>query len=190
MFAAEKDNSIALAKKKLTCEDYDSMTPEEWGYELIDGEIIQMTSPNILHQRISRKLLFELESYNRKKMLGEFFEAPTDVKINEYNLVEPDILFIANEQQSIIKENRIEGAPDLVVEILSPSTGYYDLRKKYSIYESAGVKEYWIVDPNEKLVELYKNQETGFVLEQKLKEKGILKSNILIGIELDINVLW
>ncbi len=190
MFTSEKGQSIASAKKKLTCDDYDNMTPEEWGYELIDGEIIKMTSPSIMHQRISRKIIFEIESYNRKKALGELFEAPTDVKINEYNLVEPDILFISNEKQSIIKENRIEGAPDLVIEILSPSTGYYDLRKKYSIYESAGVGEYWIVDPKEKTLELYKNTEAGFVLEQKLKEKGIIKSNILVGIELNIEVLW
>ena len=70
MFAAEKENSIASPKKKLTCEDYDNMTPEEWGYELIDGEIIQMTSPNILHQRIYLKQLKEnIKRYVRKHHL-------------------------------------------------------------------------------------------------------------------------
>lgn len=181
----------APPKKKLTYQDFVEQTPEGWGYELIDGEIIhKMTGPNIKHQIISGNLELELRLFVRKNRLGQVFDAPTDVKITETNTVEPDIFFISNDQLSIIKENRIEGVPDIVIEILSPSTGYYDLRTKYDIYENAGVKEYWIVDPELKTFEIYSNQDKTFVLIQKLKEKGLVKSAIFSELELDIQVLW
>jgi Uma2 family endonuclease len=84
----------------------------------------------------------------------------------------------------------VKGAPDLVVEILSPSTGYYDLKKKFKTYERHGVREYWIVDPESKSISVYENQGAKFVLTQEVEEKGKVTSKILSGFELEVETIW
>lgn len=85
----------------------------------------------------------------------------------------------------IIEPARINGAPDLVVEILSPSTGYYDLKKKARIYARHGVREYWIVDPEDKSIEVHVSQKGNFGLNQRVEEKGEIKSLVLDGLEIE-----
>ena len=122
--------------------------------------------------------------------MGKIYFAPTDIILNEINVVQPDIFFISEENFKIISEKNIKGTPDLIIEIISPSTAYYDLIEKKELYEKFGVKEYWRVDPQKQWVELYFNIEQKFELQQRLTEKRILKSHVLNGFEIELATIF
>ncbi len=178
--------SFEKTKKQYTYEDYERL-PEGAPYQLIGGELIMVPSPVPYHQIISRRIGFELWKYIEEKKLGEVLYAPIDVYLSETETYQPDIIFISNERMNIIGEKKIESAPDLVVEILSESTAYYDLRHKKRIYESSGVKEYWIVDPMEKSIEVYENINGEFKLYSETQKTGRVGSILLegFGVELE-----
>ena len=139
-------------KTRATYEDYLN-TPEGERYELLDGELVMVPAPNIWHQRVAGRMLMLLHPYVERMGLGEVFIAPFDVKFLHANGVEietvqPDLLFVSAARASIITEANVQGAPDLVVEILSPSTESRDRGYKREIYARNGVGEYWQVDPN------------------------------------------
>ncbi|MBE0447147.1 MAG: Uma2 family endonuclease [Actinobacteria bacterium] len=181
----------AEKKTKYTYEDY-LRIPEDKRYELIGGELIVVPSPKTKHQRISAELGFLLMSYVKENNAGVIFYAPYDVYFDEENVVQPDILFVSKERQDVITEDNVKGAPDLVVEIVSPSSGYYDLVKKKKLYARFGVKEYWLVDPEEKTVEIYLlEKDTGsFEPAQSLSEKDQLTSKTFPGLSIDLNKLF
>ncbi len=145
---------LTAEKQKATYDDY-ALLPEGAKYQLIDGEIIEMPTPIVAHQNAVLNLAFEFEKLNREKKLGRVIIAPMDVFLDIHNTFQPDVMFISNERASIIGTDIVRGAPDLVVEVLSPSTAYYDLRKKMPIYFKYGVKECWIIDVSECAVERY-----------------------------------
>ena len=138
---------------KLTYQDYVN-TPDDERYELINGELILVPAPNISHQRSHRKLGVLITVFVDRHELGEVFLAPTDVVLSntETEVVQPDVLFISKEREHIITEANIQGAPDLIVEILSPSTAKRDWQTKRDLYARHGVKEYWLADPATKIV--------------------------------------
>jgi Uma2 family endonuclease len=148
-------------KEKQTYDDY-LKTPMGGKYQLIDGEIIEMTSPTPSHQDTVLTLGMLLKKFANENKLGKVFIAPLDIYLGENETYQPDVFFISKERESIIGEKKIEGAPDLVIEVLSESTAYYDLKKKKAVYEKSGVSEYWIVDPEEKNIEIYENSTSGF----------------------------
>ncbi|MBI2486617.1 MAG: Uma2 family endonuclease [Deltaproteobacteria bacterium] len=148
-------------KIKLTYKDYASLEDDK-RYELIEGELYMVPSPGFYHQSVLINLLNFLINFVKKKQLGIVLCAPMDVVLTENDVVQPDILFISNENRGIITETNIKGASDLVVEILSPNTLERDKIVKKAIYEKHGVKEYWIVDPTGKLVEVLTLKEEGF----------------------------
>ena len=110
--------------------------------------------------------------------------------MKKQKLINQILFFISKERLNIIGETKIEGAPDLIIEILSPSTAYYDLKKKFKIYEKHGVKEYWIVDPEEKSIEIYQNEGGQFRLIQTEKETGTINSLFLKGFELNLEKIF
>ncbi|MCC2685056.1 MAG: hypothetical protein K0R75_1955 [Paenibacillaceae bacterium] len=115
-------------------------------YELIDGVRYDfLASPKVSHQVLSKALESALDT--TCYATGIILYAPLDVHFDVENIVQPDLIYIANENMGIIQDDKIVGAPDLLVEILSPSTGTRDKTKKRVLYEKFGVKEYWIVDP-------------------------------------------
>jgi len=182
--------AIAIPKKKkYTYEDYAKL-PEGAPYQLIGGELIMTPAPTPYHQRISRKIEFLLIEYVEKNELGEVFDAPIDVYFEETETYQPDIIFISKERLNIIGETKIKGAPDLVIEILSPATAYYDLGRKYEVYEKNGVKEYWIVHPERKSIEIYQNQEGQFKLIQMAKEKDTVNSSLFKDFELNLEKIF
>ena len=105
-------------------------------------------------------------------------------------MVQPDILFIAKEHENLVTEKNISGAPDLVIEILSPSTGYYDLIEKKELYAKHGVQEYWIVDPKKEWVELYVNLENKFKLNQRLEKTEILESQVVADFQISLDQIF
>ena len=138
-------------RTKLTYEDYLN-TPDDERYELINGELIMSPSPRTAHQRTDMKLGLRLGTFIEQYNLGEFFSAPFDVVLSDTDVVQPDLLFVSHERLHIITENNIQGAPDLAVEILSPSTSARDRGYKRDLYAKHGVKEYWQVDTDAKRI--------------------------------------
>jgi Uma2 family endonuclease len=116
-------------------------------YQLIEGDLFMSPSPNRYHQVIARNLGYILLHYVAQHPIGEIYLAPMDVYLDDINVYEPDILFVANARKDLLKENGIHGAPDLVVEILSPSTTKLDKRKRAN-FAKHGAREFWQIDPN------------------------------------------
>ena len=129
----------------LTYEDYRN-TPDDQRYELLDGALVVLPTPNIAHQRVLGDLSFALHDFVREKRVGEVF-LRVAVVFADTNVVEPDITFVSASRMDIVESDNIRGAPDLVVEIISPSNPERDVVRKRDIYARNGVGEYWIVDP-------------------------------------------
>ncbi len=180
--------SVEIKRDRVyTIGDYKSL-PEGSLYQLINGELIGSPSPTPYHQKVLRNLFVHLWKHISEKTLGEVFFSPIDVYLEEKEAYQPDIIFISRERLDIVKEDGIYGAPDLVIEILSETTAYYDMKHKKTVYERSGVKEYWIVDPYEKSVEVYENRKGKFEMIEYVKE-GIVKSEIL-GVKVKIEEIF
>ena len=135
---------------KFTYQDYLN-TPEDKRYELIDGELILAAAPRRAHQDAQLNIGAELHAFMRSSRLGKVITAPRDLALAEKDtsdiqVVQPDLMFISSERLHIDTETEVRGAPDLVVEILSPSTAEYDKTVKRTLYARHGVREYWQVD--------------------------------------------
>ena len=144
-----------IVRRKLTYEDYAKL-PNEAGYtlQLIDGLIIREPGPTVLHQRVSRRLQSILMAYFSKvNPQGEVFDAPLDLQLDEYTVVQPDLFYFSGTKQ--VAEAPIDIIPDLVVEIVSPSTASTDRIRKFHSYQKASVPHYWIVDPGECTIQCY-----------------------------------
>lgn len=128
--------------------------PESPLLEILQGELYVVPSPALIHQRVSGRMEFILRNFVREHDLGEIFDVPTDVVFSDEEVVVPDLLFIANENKKILSEKAIQGAPDLIVEVLSSNIKRDRVVKK-ELYEKNRVKEYIIVDPTEQSVEIY-----------------------------------
>jgi Uma2 family endonuclease len=177
-------------KKKYTFEDYAKL-PEGSPYQLIGGDLIMIPASTPSHQRISRKIWFFLLQHVEKNDLGEVFDSPIDVYFGDEDTFQPDLIFISRERSSnLVGETKIEGAPDLIIEIPSPSTTYYDFGRKFKVYEKAGVKEFWIVHPERKRIEVYQNRENRLQLIREVEETGIVKSVLLKGFEFEIEKVF
>ena len=138
---------------KFTVREY-MTTPEDKRYQLLDGEMILAPSPTTKHQRILGNLFRLLDAVFAATSRGRVKLSPLDVVLSDYDVAQPDVLFVSNERADIVTEANIQGAPDLVVEILSPSTAGYDRGYKQVLYGRHGVREYWIVDPDAETVDV------------------------------------
>ncbi len=176
-------------KNTYTYADYAKL-PEGAPYQLIGGQLIMTPSPIPYHQEISRELEFKMLAFVEKQGLGHVYDAPLDVYFSDSDVYQPDIMFIRKERVEIIGKTKIEGAPDIVIEILSPSTAYYDLRKKFRVYEQSGVSEYWIVDPELKRIEVYENKEKKFNIYMEAEGGGKISSKVLEGFSVKLDEVF
>ncbi|MEW6171990.1 MAG: Uma2 family endonuclease [Bacillota bacterium] len=179
----------STAEKTYTYEDYRKL-PEGAPYQLVGGELVLTPAPGTYHQIISFNLGLAMGNIVVSKRLGRILFAPIDVYLEETETYQPDIIFIARERMEIIEPARINGAPDLVAEILSPTTAYYDLRKKYKVYEKCGVSEYWIVDPEEKSVQIFLLKEGKFALDQEAATQGTVTSRVIEGFTISLETIF
>lgn len=148
--------------RRYTYADYCQL-PDDRRYELIDGEFYEMApAPTSVHQRTLLKLARLLADFVDRQGLGEVFIAPFDVILSDHDTLQPDILFVAAGRRAIITPRACEGPPDLVVEVLSPSTSRRDLVLKRERYARFGIREYWLVDPLARSIELLILQEGVF----------------------------
>ena len=181
--------TTANPRVKFTYADYRN-TPEDERYELIDGELIMASAPRIIHQRTERKLVTLLDTFVDRNGLGEIFYAPTDVVLSDTDVVQPDILFVSNERAHIITEDNIRGAPNLVIEILSPSTAQRDRTLKRALYAKHGVQEYWQVDTDAHTIAVLTLADNGFELAAVYGEGQTLASPLLPGFALDLDLVF
>jgi Uma2 family endonuclease len=128
-------------------------------YEIIDDELYVTPAPGRLHQRIVTDLVVQLGAFVRSSDAGELFAGPFDVLFAEGDYMEPDLVFVRRDRRDIISDRGVEGAPDLLVEVLSPSTQRRDRGVKLERYRHFGVPEYWIVDAEARAVEIWKLSE-------------------------------
>lgn len=184
-----QEKMIIPVKNSYTYEDY-ARLPEGAPFQLIGGKLIMTPAPGTYHQIILMRLIEKLLFFLAGKDLGILFTAPVDVFLEEKETYQPDIIFIAKDRLHIIETTKIKGAPDLVIEILCPSTGYYDLKKKARVYARCGVKEYWIVDPEDKSIEVFQQKEGNFVLVHHVEETGQAKSILLKGFAVEVKEIF
>ena len=172
---------------KLTYDDFVKFPDDGKRHELVNGEHYVTPSPNANHQRISMNLSVLLGAFVRTQRLGQLFAAPFDVLFSDFDVVEPDLVFVATARQAqVLTAAHIRGAPDLVVEIGSPSTRKRDETIKRRLYERFGVTEYWVVDPELDTIKVYRLIEGRFTRtsELSLEQDDALTSPLFPGLEL------
>lgn len=180
---------MTLPKPNFSYADYLKL-PDDQRYEVLEGELVMSPGPSMEHQGIVAVLTALLYAYQREHGAGRVFGAPFDVILSEHNVVQPDLLFVCRDRSSILKPGGVHGAPDLVVEILSPSNAERDLKIKRDLYGRYGVKEYWIVDPATQTVEILTQQGDGLDLWQRFEKGSSLRSPLLAGLVVDLDEVF
>jgi Uma2 family endonuclease len=171
---------------KFTYRDY-LLLPEQDRRELIEGDFYYMPpAPNVEHQNISMNLGLPLAQLVRRNRLGIVLMAPMDVVLDNYNVVQPDILYISNERRHIITAANISEAPDLVIEILSPSTAERDRELKRKLYKRFGVREHCVVGPELRVVQVI-DLETDAI---KTYTSGAVSSAVLPELQVSVEEIF
>ena len=179
---------------KITVDTFRGMYLEDTDthyYELMEGEMIKRSAPATIHQSVLRNLCFVMDTFNRQNKSGVVLFAPIDVLLDDYNLLQPDLIFITNERKSLITKDGIKGAPDLVIEILSPSSVVRDRFAKKRIYQRSGVKEYWLVSPEYEEIEIFVLTNNVYeIFSAASKTEGKLESSVLKDMHLDLKQIF
>ena len=181
-----------MTDKVYTYEDYLQLSDEDgYHHEVLDGILIREPTPYVHHQRVSRRLGRLLEDYFASRdPAGEVFYAPIDVTLSNTNVVQPDLIYIPGSRSEIKEEARIDGAPHLVVEILSKWTRSKDRVRKRNIYERMQVPHYWVVDPEDEAVEAYAVRDGAYVLRSSGLSEGEFIHPDFPGFAFDLASLW
>jgi Uma2 family endonuclease len=176
--------------RSFTVADLYAMPESERGerYELIDGDLLVNPAPRSKHQSVNHNLVLHLGNYVRLNRLGRVREN-SGVHVSEGTYVIPDAVFVARDRLSIFGEDNIEAAPDLVCEILSPSTRRQDLITKRALYARIGVCEYWLIDPDALSVTVLVLENGGFI-ELAPNEPGVVASRVLPGLHLKLDEVF
>ena len=174
---------------KFSVADYMS-TPEGSRYQLLDGEMVLAAAPSTKHQDIVGFLYATILHFLTGRSIGRVFISPTDVVLSDHDVAQPDILFVSNERANIITPANIQGAPDLVVEVLSPSTEEYDRGYKLALYARHGVQEYWLVDPDAETVEVLALTDEGFAHAATYRRDETLTSSLLPGLAIELEQVF
>lgn len=171
-----------------TYDDYARLPDGEWRYEVIRGELHMSPAPNSDHQRLSFLLAVAIHLYVEAHNLGRIYEAPIDVILPDLATpVQPDILFIRPDNLEIVRSANIEGVPDLIIEVLSRDNPSHDRRTKYRLYAEAGVKEYWIVDPERCEIDVYALRGNAYVPFGRFTRGGVIRSELLPELRIPVD---
>src|SRR5262245_56253875 len=173
---------------KLTYDDYVLFPEDGLRHELIDGEHYVTPSPNLRHQDIIGRLYLIIGNWLQGHPVGRVYFAPLDVLFSQYDVVEPDLLFVSNERSGVLAEKFIQGAPDLAVEVVSASTRHRDDTIKLRLYERFGVREYWTVDPVAESMAVYRRVNDRFVRPIILTRAAadVFRTDVLPGLDVPL----
>jgi Uma2 family endonuclease len=172
--------------RKLTYEDYVLIPEDGQLHEILDGEHCVTPAPFIRHQLISGRFYSHLDPFVQRHRLGVVLYAPVDVILSAHDIAQPDLLFISKQRAAIITEENVQGAPDLVIEILSKRTRRRDERLKLDLYGRYGVLEYWIADPQRKGVKAYRREDGRLRFAAELSLGDVLTTPLLPGLEVPL----
>jgi Uma2 family endonuclease len=170
---------------RFTYEDY-ARLPDDRRYEVIDGELYLTPAPTPYHQIVKRRIEQRLLEHVEGHGLGEVLDAPCDVVLSRFDVLQPDIFFVSAGRLAVIGEKYISDAPDLVVEVLSPGTRKRDRILKSKRYARFGVTEMWIADPDKKTIEVHANTGKSFVRQAVYAGHDVLRSPLLPGLEIPL----
>ncbi len=180
-----------VGARKFTYEDLRAMPQDGKRYELLEGEVYMTPSPNVTHQKVTGNIYLALRQFVEEGSLGEVFIAPLDVVLDEHNVVQPDVLFVKKERLLAITPLFVNGAPDLVVEVLSPSNADFDRTIKRRAYAAAAVPEIWYVDPRDHSVEVLRlDANSSYGAARRFSGNDLLISPTLPGFELPISRIF
>ena len=177
---------------RLTYNDYLKL-PDDTAFknEIINGYLVREPAPTVRHQRVSRRFQRILEDFFAEHYVDfEVFDAPLDVTLSSDNVLQPDLLVVSHQKQGIIEETRINGAPELIVEILSPSSASRDRVKKLAIYLEYNVAHYWIVDPLANTLEAFRSREGRYVLVSSAADEDEFSHPDFPGLSVDLEKLF
>jgi Uma2 family endonuclease len=178
----------ATTTTRLTYEDLLALPADGNRYEIIDGELYVNPAPVPFHQRIVLNLAVALELWARGDRTAHVYVSPVDVVFTNDSVVEPDIIVIKTDRASIIGDKNVQGAPNLCIEVLSPSTRRVDEIDKRKLYDRGGVDEYWIADPEGEQVEIYRRSRSAFELVARISKEagGTITTPLLPEFALDV----
>ncbi len=172
---------------KWTYEDYRHLPDDGMIYEIIEGELHMAPAPIPIHQEYGGEMFWALQNFAKKHGVGKAYIAPLDVILpGVAEPVQPDVLFILKERLHIVQPGRIEGAPDIIVEVLSPSNWNIDRGKKFRAYAQSGVREYWIIDPQARTIELFVLRASAYHLIDNYAVGATVRSEVLPGFEVNV----
>ena len=173
---------------KLSYHDYLGFPSDGQRHEIIDGVHVVNPAPDTYHQTLSRRIQFQLYAQIELKKHGEVFNSPTDLQLSDTDIVQPDLIVVLQDKRSIITPRKMQGVPNLVVEILSPSSVNTDRVLKKELYRRAGVPEYWIVDPIQKFVEQYVLRDNAYQLVNRHSNEVV--PQIIEGVRVNLDEVW
>jgi len=186
---ADRPDVNPAERDSYTVEDYRQL-PEGAPYQLIRGHLVMSPSPSVRHQDIVLFLGSLLREHVQTQGGGRAFVAPMDVRLSDETVVQPDVLYVSAERTDRIGDDAIDGAPDFIVEVVSPSTSHVDTFDKKQLYETHGVREYWIVDPDTETVEVYTPGDDGYTLHRRCVEAGSVDSALLPDLTVALSTLF
>jgi Uma2 family endonuclease len=175
---------------RLKADDIWEAPDDEYRYEVIDGELYMSPAPSWRHQESLGNLYGYLWNWVRTHNLGKIVQAPVGVVLSDADGVQPDLVYISRERLGIISERGVEGSPDLVVEVLSPSTRGRDRGIKMRRYAAAGIPHYWLLDPESQSLEPYRLVGNGYELVGVFGPGSVFRPELFPGLEIPISELW
>ena len=182
---------LKTGMRPLTTREFYRLSESNQFCELIEGELVMPPSPDPLHQSVAGTIFASLHAYLETHPAGVVYPAPLDVELSETNVYQPDVLYVSNARRHRVTRKRIVGAPDLVAEVLSPSTSRYDRTDKFLQYARSEAVEVWLVDPEDRQVEVYRfDRENPLQPERILKGDDVLRTDLLPGFELPLERLF
>ncbi|MEX0875572.1 MAG: Uma2 family endonuclease [Actinomycetota bacterium] len=176
-------------ERRLTYDDYVHF-PESERWELVDGEALVVPAPNARHQRLIGRLFNEIYNYLERHGGGEVFVSPFDVVLSDFDVFQPDIVFIADQDRQVLNEKNVRGSPTWAIEVLSPSTASRDTEMKLQRYEKFRVPEYWIVDPWGNNLTIYVLEEARYPSPVLEAPPGLARPRLPASFEIDLTHLF
>ena len=181
---------MTITSRRLTYEDLARLPDDGERHEIVAGRHVVLPAPSLWHRKIVTRLVHLIHADLTRHNLGDdLFTGPVDVKFAEDTVVEPDLVYVGPSRRSILADPRfIASAPDLIVEILSPSNRSYDEQTKFGLYAANRVPEYWIADPEQRTLRIFALRNGAYELLPN--ENGIARSVLLPGLEIDVPALF
>jgi Uma2 family endonuclease len=181
-------SSETQLKGKLGYPEYVCFPDDGRRHEVIDGEHIVNPAPYTYHQTLSRRIQFQLYTQIELRGLGVVFDAPTDLQLSGVDIVQPDLIVVLNHKRTIITPTKIKGVPDLVVEILSPSSVHNDQVLKKELYRKSAIPEYWVVVPDDHVIEQYVLR--GEVYDLVDRHSDRITVQVLDNVRVNLSEVW